>query len=415
MTHTNLGPRPLPARRRISHVWLLAAATLAVALERRELSANRATLHAAAAARAAGLAHARADYRSGQRQQPTYSRLFHDPRLDLGVRLPDPEGKHGVSARQELSPPRRDRAHRARGRCRQQCPGVLVLGPPGAPPALYYCADDRYATSSARQIIPVDPNWLIEALGVVTFDPSWRHLGPSSLGGGRIEIRSEQPASESLDPLKRIVVLDELRGIVLEQHLYNSSNQRIATSKLSKHQHDPTTGVTMPRRVEIEWPATKFSLTIDLTDLQINQVGGDPRQLFTRPQYPGYQDIDLAGPDVGPAMPGGGIPGQPTPAFPAAAPSGLPAAPTASPTAPPAAWQPNPAYQVSPQPTLAPPQAAAGAPAYALPAQGPPPSAGSSYATPNYSPPGAYSPPGSPPARAAQAPPAYSAPRSPSY
>jgi len=190
------------------------------------------------------------------------------------------------------------------------------------PPALYYCAHDRYATSSARQIIPVDPLWLIEALGVVTFDPTWQHTGPASVGSGRIEIRSIQPSTATIEPVTRIVVLDETRGTVLEQHLYNSRSQRIATAKLSRHVHDPASGVTMPRRVEIEWPATQFALTIDLTDLQINQPGGDPRQLFTRPQYPGSNDIDLAGaelapgmPPAGGAMPGGVMPGGPTPAL----------------------------------------------------------------------------------------------------
>ena len=31
------------------------------------------------------------------------------------------------------------------------------------PPALYYCRHDQFATSTARQILPVEPEWIVEA------------------------------------------------------------------------------------------------------------------------------------------------------------------------------------------------------------------------------------------------------------
>ena len=117
------------------------------------------------------------------------------------------------------------------------------------PPALYFCRHDRYASSAARQIIPVEPQWIIEALGVVTFDPTWQHSGPFSVGGGRVQVRSTPPPGSTLEPITRVLVIDESRGIVLEEHLYNSQGQRIATAKLSKHQHDPASQVTMPHKV----------------------------------------------------------------------------------------------------------------------------------------------------------------------
>ena len=35
------------------------------------------------------------------------------------------------------------------------------------PPAIYFCRHDQFATSRARQMIPIHPNWLIEALGTL--------------------------------------------------------------------------------------------------------------------------------------------------------------------------------------------------------------------------------------------------------
>ena len=46
------------------------------------------------------------------------------------------------------------------------------------PPGVYYCRHDQYATSRARQTLPIEPNWLIEALGTMEIDPNLHHDGP---------------------------------------------------------------------------------------------------------------------------------------------------------------------------------------------------------------------------------------------
>ena len=45
------------------------------------------------------------------------------------------------------------------------------------PPAVYFCRHEQFAASPARQTTPFEPGWLIEALGVVEFDPALPHQG----------------------------------------------------------------------------------------------------------------------------------------------------------------------------------------------------------------------------------------------
>ena len=71
---------------------------------------------------------------------------------------------------------------------------------------------------------------------------------------------------------------------------------RLASAVLSKHVRDPASDVTLPRHVEIQLPPAKFELTIDMPDVQINQLTADPRELFAKPSYSGYNEIDLAQP-----------------------------------------------------------------------------------------------------------------------
>jgi hypothetical protein len=181
------------------------------------------------------------------------------------------------------------------------------------PPALFFCRHDQFQTSAARQILPVEPLWLIQALGVVSFDASEQHQGPFPVGAGRLEIRSTNlnPPGGPERATTRITIIDDSRGIVLEQHIYDRTGQPLASAVLSKHMLDPASGATLPRHVEIRWPPAKFELNIDLADVQVNQLSADSAQLWTKPTYGGFNEIDLASPGVLAAPPGtAGVPTQ---------------------------------------------------------------------------------------------------------
>jgi hypothetical protein len=85
------------------------------------------------------------------------------------------------------------------------------------PPAMFFCRHDQYAGSAARQVIPVEPEWLVQALGIVTFDANEQHQGPFPVRAGRVEIRSSNPAisPSAADATTRLTVIDDSRGIVL--------------------------------------------------------------------------------------------------------------------------------------------------------------------------------------------------------
>jgi hypothetical protein len=160
------------------------------------------------------------------------------------------------------------------------------------PPALFYCRHDQFAATSARQVIPVEPDWLVQALGLVTFDATEQHQGPFPVQAGHIQIRSTPPAGQSGTP--RITVIDDSRGIVLEQHVYDARGQRLATAILSKHVRDPQTGAILPRLVDIQWPPAKLDFEIELGDVQLNTLGENSPELWTKPTYSGFGEVNLA-------------------------------------------------------------------------------------------------------------------------
>jgi len=178
------------------------------------------------------------------------------------------------------------------------------------PPALYLCRHDQYAASAARRIVPVEPEWLIEALGVTTLDPALQHTSPVPVGQGRLRVETLLPSPNG--DMKRVMIVDAARGWVLEQHLYDARQQPIAHATASGHTREPQFGVYLPRSVKIEWPATQFQMTIELRNVSVNQLAGDPAQLFTLPTYPGFNAVDLGDPSFRPPPAPGTLPSGPS-------------------------------------------------------------------------------------------------------
>jgi hypothetical protein len=160
-------------------------------------------------------------------------------------------------------------------------------------PTLYYCRHDRFAASSARQMFPVEPRWLIEALGLVELDPTLQHDGPYEAGVGRLRIESRQPGAPA-----RVTIVDAGTGWIVEQQLWDAGGRLLARAVASGHRLDAASGAGLPRRVDLQWPPTGLEMQLDLGDLLVNQIDGISPAIFALPEYAGSGRIDLGNPQV---------------------------------------------------------------------------------------------------------------------
>lgn len=159
------------------------------------------------------------------------------------------------------------------------------------PPAFYYGRHDQFAQSQASQIFPIEPTWLIEAFGLVSFDPQQPIQGPIPRGNDQVEVRTQRMANGK--QVQQVTIIDARRALVLEQHLYTPQGQRIASALTSEHRMDVQSGAALPRKIVLEWPASKMKLTLDLFDLQVNTLGPEQANLFQKPEYQGFPNVDL--------------------------------------------------------------------------------------------------------------------------
>jgi len=163
------------------------------------------------------------------------------------------------------------------------------------PRDVYFCRHDQFATSQARRMIPFDPNWLIEALGTLAINPALPHQGPYVEKDNRILIRTIYDTPEGTNV--KVTIVDAVSAWVMEQQIYDAKGSLRARSVVENYRRDPRTNIYIPTAVQVECPPAQFSMRVDLGAVQVNELQGDPAELWTMPTYPGSKWVDLADPN----------------------------------------------------------------------------------------------------------------------
>ncbi len=84
------------------------------------------------------------------------------------------------------------------------------------------------------QAIPFQPDWLIEALGVVPIDPKQVTRMEPGETHQTVNLISEL-LSPSGQPVQKVIRVDLRHGVVLGHYLYDANRRLIAKADLGKH------------------------------------------------------------------------------------------------------------------------------------------------------------------------------------
>ncbi len=159
-------------------------------------------------------------------------------------------------------------------------------------PQLYFCRHMDFARSAAAQQFPLDPRWVVDALGLVELDPDGQHEGPLPLGENRLQVVSRKHTA--IGEQTRVLRLDAQTAAVLEQYLYDSHGRLLASARSLRHRRDPLTGLVLPQLVRIDSPLFELHFQIDLGAVRINRPLEVTPDVWQMPQYEGWVPVDLA-------------------------------------------------------------------------------------------------------------------------
>ncbi len=136
---------------------------------------------------------------------------------------------------------------------------------PGTHPVLYHATYAEYRRSGAE--LPLQPEWVIAALGLAEVDPSRSHLlQPGERG--TVELLTPVTLTNGL-PAVLVRVLTLRSGLVTQVRLERGATV-VATSELSDFRNFPDGPSTLPTRVKITWHPTNTRVTLDLRHVQLN-------------------------------------------------------------------------------------------------------------------------------------------------
>ena len=165
---------------------------------------------------------------------------------------------------------------------------------PGSPAALYYASHAEYQNSQARTQIPLQPEQIINALGLVTLDPNGQHYGPFPEGKKYIRlftIENNNGVQET-----RVLLINVATAAVEQTSVYDQNNKLVAYANASKFKKYGQKNITLPQKIEIHVAQPgqdDFVLKVDLGSYSLNSLYGDPQQMWAMPDARNVQHVDL--------------------------------------------------------------------------------------------------------------------------
>ncbi len=160
---------------------------------------------------------------------------------------------------------------------------------------MYFCRHDQFPTCPVRNLVPIEPDWLIEAIGIVEFLPTDLHEGPMPTDDGNLAIISRRQTATG-QFVKRTVI-DAKTAWVLRQEMYSPQNELVALAISGDHRYDNNTGIHYARRVEVTFPGSEGKVILDLGTPTFNTTMPFNSTMFQMPNFDGFRAVDICGPE----------------------------------------------------------------------------------------------------------------------
>jgi hypothetical protein len=172
------------------------------------------------------------------------------------------------------------------------------------PPYVYHCAYDDFARGQARLPFPIQPEWIMEAMGIAECS-SPEHF-TVAVRGNTLEL-VEQATSPQGKPVRKVTVFNRVAAQgnapqVVARILQDANGKEICSATIKEVQIDRATGAILPKKIRLVFPEEKMELSMKLDGLTVNGQIEPQRtaRLFTRPTMANVPSYDLArGPDAG--------------------------------------------------------------------------------------------------------------------
>lgn len=175
--------------------------------------------------------------------------------------------------------------------------------PEGLQKTLLFARHDEFQNNLLNSPLPIDPRWLVDAMGLVHLDATTVTEGPIVRGDGTLEVRTAMPTPSGT--FHRILLIDAAGGFVRSQYVYGPTGKLVARADGSDHNYYAEAQVVLPHKVQLQIElqgAPPLSLQVEVGGYVLNRMLGNESLFFEMPSQGNHQVIDLSrvGPFNGP-------------------------------------------------------------------------------------------------------------------
>lgn len=150
---------------------------------------------------------------------------------------------------------------------------------------------DQYQSMGSQLNIPFEPDWILEALRIIPINEQELEIRKEGQNSPNIKLISDRLLPNG-KLVQKIIVVNLCTGNIIEQSLFDSQGQRLATATLGEYRVCTNSNAVLPHVIKLDWPQAGVVLTMTMANIEVNPASVPP-EVWGLPQYPGYPVMDL--------------------------------------------------------------------------------------------------------------------------
>lgn len=160
-------------------------------------------------------------------------------------------------------------------------------------PVIVTARHERLAVAQQQLQMPFEPDWLIEALGVIPIDESEVESEKHPTDPKRVFFRRRRRAPDGTS-VELVSTVDTCRGVIVDHSLSDRSGRIVALANMGEHERDGKTGIVLPHSIDLAWPQAKMGLKIRMGAIEANPESLSAK-IFEMPEIANCSVQDIGG------------------------------------------------------------------------------------------------------------------------
>lgn len=156
--------------------------------------------------------------------------------------------------------------------------------------------DQNSVREGRRFPIPFQPEWVMEAFGVIPINADNVTANPGPVGSRTIQLVSDHDTPQG-ERVRKIAIVDICHGVIVEQALYDKQGRLVASARMSHFANHAVPGtrslVVLPKQIDIDWPKENLGFTMAMNHIEINP-SKIPERIWERPTKEGYAVYEMS-------------------------------------------------------------------------------------------------------------------------